>query len=81
MVQILVAFFEPLTLSTTSTPPLSASGAPMSSISIPQITMPIPCHVVSQSVPLVTVSEISTFALEEIAEFGEAAVVSLGEWF
>ena len=81
MVQILVAFFEPLTLSTTSTTPLSAFGASISSIFIPEITMPIPTSVVSQLVPLVTVSEVETPTEEDITYFGDDAVVSLWDYF
>ena len=53
----------------------------MPSISTPQINIPIPTPPDSQPVSLVTVSEVSTLIGDHISDFGDDAVVSLGENF
>ena len=81
VILIFVPFSDLNTSSTTFLPINSASDLVTPSISITQITIPIPTHIVSQPVPLVTASEMSTPTVEATEKFGEDAMVSIGEYF
>ena len=74
-------YADPITPIVISIPSPSTSHAQIPSISIPQVNMPIPTTTIYQPVSLIIVSEMSTPTVEEIAYFGDDAVVALREYF
>ena len=76
-----MTFVEPITSIVASIPSPFTSHAHTPPIIIPQVSIPIPTHVIPQPAPLVTVHELSTPIVDEVADFGEDVVVLQGEYF